>query len=141
VRERASRREVRVEGCHLLQLQSNGKKIKLYLSSIQSHMKIFSCLRLLQPTSHRCTPTLSKHVPSRLPIVIANAQSVAFFPTYVSCFKIAMPKKWYVACLNADHIFASDKMKVESICLIAKRTRYLKQLILSGEIYCLQDQK
>lgn len=107
VRERASRREVRVEGCHLLQLQSNGKKIKLYLSSIQSHMKIFSCLRLLQPTSHRCTPTLSKHVPSRLPIVIANAQ---FFPTYVSCFKIAMPKKmvccllecWSYLCIRQD---------------------------------------
>jgi hypothetical protein len=64
-----------------------------------------------------------------------------FFPPMHHALKLPCPKKWYVACLNADHIFASDKMKVESICLIAKRPRYLKQLILSGEIYCLQDQK
>jgi len=35
-RERTSRREVWVEGCHLLQLQSYEEKIKLYLSFIQS---------------------------------------------------------------------------------------------------------
>jgi hypothetical protein len=36
-----------VEGCHLLQLQSYGEKIKLYLSSAQSHTNIYS-LSLLQ---------------------------------------------------------------------------------------------